>query len=51
MLSIAATTRVYLRPGATDLRLGYEGLTKLVSNTLRASGRSGSSLPASGWAI
>lgn len=26
MLSIGPTTKVYLRPGATDLRLGYEGL-------------------------
>jgi len=24
MLSIGATTKVFLRPGATDLRLGYE---------------------------
>jgi len=28
MLSIGPTTKVFLRPGATDLRLGYEGLTQ-----------------------
>lgn len=29
MLSLSATTRVYLRPGATDLRLGFEALYQL----------------------
>jgi hypothetical protein len=29
MLSLGPTTKVFLRPGATDLRLGYEGLTQL----------------------
>lgn len=29
MLSLGAATQVYLRPGATDLRLGYEGLFQL----------------------
>ena len=29
MLSLGATTQIYLRPGPTDLRLGYEGLSQL----------------------
>lgn len=34
MLSIGPTTKVYLRPGVTDLRLGYEGLYQLVRTSL-----------------
>ena len=34
MLSIGPTTKVYLRPGPTDLRLGYEGLTQLARTQL-----------------
>ena len=30
MLSIGASTRVFLKPGATDLRLGFEGLYQMV---------------------
>ncbi|HEY4301690.1 MAG TPA: IS66 family insertion sequence element accessory protein TnpB [Candidatus Didemnitutus sp.] len=29
MLSLSATTQVYMRPGATDLRLGFEALYQL----------------------
>jgi len=29
MLNLGSTTKVYLRPGPTDLRLGYEGLSQL----------------------
>ena len=29
MLSLGATTQIYLKPGPTDLRLGYEGLSQL----------------------
>lgn len=36
MLSIGPTTKVYLRPGATDLRLGYEALTQLARTQLTA---------------
>lgn len=34
MLSVGSTTKVYLRPGATDLRLGFEGLYQLARTTL-----------------
>jgi hypothetical protein len=34
MLSLGPTTKVFLRPGATDLRLGYEGLTQLARTQL-----------------
>jgi len=30
VLSIGASTRVFLKPGATDLRLGFEGLYQMV---------------------
>ena len=36
MLSIGPTAKVYLRPGATDLRLGYEGLAQLARTQLCA---------------
>ena len=36
MLSLGPTTKVYLRPGATDLRLGYEGLAQLARTQLAA---------------
>lgn len=35
MLSLGAATKVYLRPGSTDLRLGFEGLYQLVRGVLR----------------
>lgn len=35
MLSIGPTTRVYLQPGATDLRLGYEGLFQIARTKLQ----------------
>ena len=41
MLSIGPTTRVYLRPGATDLRFGYEGLYQLVRTCLAQDPQSG----------
>jgi len=41
MLSIGPTTRVYLRPGPTDLRLGYEGLSQLVRTVLQQEPQSG----------
>lgn len=41
MLSVGPTTKVYLRPGATDLRLGYEGLSQLVRTVLRQEPQSG----------
>jgi transposase len=34
MLSIGPTTKVFLRPGATDLRLGYEGLSQIARTVL-----------------
>ena len=34
MLSIGLATKVYLRPGATDLRQGYEGLYQLVRTVM-----------------
>jgi transposase len=34
MLSIGAATKVYVRPGATDLRLGFESLFQLARTTL-----------------
>jgi len=34
MLSIGPTTKVFVRPGPTDLRLGYEGLYQLVRTKL-----------------
>ena len=34
MLSIGPTTKAYLRPEPTDLRLGYEGLTQLARTQL-----------------
>jgi transposase len=34
MLSIGASTKVFLRPGSTDLRLGFEGLYQLVRTKL-----------------
>jgi transposase len=33
MLSVGPKTRVFLRPGATDLRLGFEGLYQLARLT------------------
>ena len=41
MLSVGPTTKVYLRPGATDLRLGYEGLSQLARTVLRQEPQSG----------
>ncbi len=41
MFALGATTRVYLRSGATDLRLSYEGLCALVVTALEADPRSG----------
>lgn len=34
MLSIGPSTKIFLRPGPTDLRLGYEGLYQLVRTVL-----------------
>ena len=34
MLSVGPTTKVYLRPGATDLRLGFEGLYQLARTVM-----------------
>ena len=34
MLTIGPTTKVFLRPGATDLRLGFEGLYQLARTGL-----------------
>ena len=34
MLSIGASTKVFLRPGPTDLRLGFEGFYHLVRISL-----------------
>jgi transposase len=41
MLSIGPATKVYLQPGGTDLRLGYEGLHQLVRTVLRQDPQSG----------
>jgi transposase len=41
MLSIGPTTKVFLRPGATDLRLGYEGLSQLARTDLGQDPQSG----------
>lgn len=41
MFALGATTRVYLRSGATDLRLSYDGLYALVVTVLDADPRSG----------
>lgn len=41
MFALGATTRVYLRSGATDLRLSYDGLYALVVTVLEADPRSG----------
>lgn len=42
MLSIGPTTRVYLRPGRTDLRLGFDGLYQLVRTVMGEDPQSGS---------
>ena len=42
MLSIGPTTRVYLRPGATDLRLGFDGLYQVVRTVMGQDPQSGS---------
>lgn len=41
MLSIGPTTKVFVRPGPTDLRLGYEGLYQLVRTQLNEDPLSG----------
>lgn len=41
MLSIGPATKVYLQPGGTDLRLGYEGLHQKVRTVLRQDPQSG----------
>jgi len=41
LFALGATTRVYLRSGATDLRLSYEGLYGLVVSALQVDPRSG----------
>lgn len=41
MFTLSATTRVYLRSGATDLRLSFEGLHALVIGVLQANPLSG----------
>jgi transposase len=41
MLSIGPRTKVFLRPGATDLRLGYEGLSQLARTGLGQDPQSG----------
>lgn len=41
MLRIGPTTRVFLRPGPTDLRLGFEGLYQLVRTKLNQDPLSG----------
>lgn len=41
MFALSATTRVYLRSGATDLRLSFEGLHALVVAVLEAEPLSG----------
>jgi hypothetical protein len=41
MLSIGASTKVFLRPGPTDLRLGFEGLYQLVRTKLQQDPLSG----------
>lgn len=35
MLNLTGTTRIFLRAGATDLRLGFAGLHALVESQLR----------------
>ena len=42
MLSIGPTTRVYLRPGPTDLRLGFDGLYQVVRTVMGQDPQSGS---------
>lgn len=41
MLSIGPTTKVFIRPGPTDLRLGYEGLYQIVRTKLNEDPLSG----------
>jgi transposase len=42
MLSIGPATKVFLRPGPTDLRLGFEGLYQIVRTVLVQDPLSGS---------
>ena len=41
MLSLGAATRVYLAPGATDMRKGFDGLYGLVKGAMQADPLSG----------
>ena len=41
MLGLGAATRVFVATGATDLRLGFDGLYALVEGALREDPRSG----------
>jgi transposase len=41
MLGLGAATRIYVATGATDMRLGFNGLYGLVSNRLRCDPLSG----------
>ncbi len=41
MWGLSRTTRVFLRPGATDLRLGFEGLYALAQTQLQQNPLSG----------
>lgn len=41
MLSLAASTRIYIALGATDMRKGFDGLCGLVSNHLKQDPLSG----------
>lgn len=41
MLSLAASTRVYLALGATDMRKGFDGLSGIVTSQLQADPLSG----------
>ena len=41
MLGIGRATRIYLAPGATDMRKGYEGLYELVRDRLQCEPLSG----------
>jgi transposase len=41
MWGLSRSTRVFLRPGATDLRLGFEGLYALAENQLQQNPLSG----------
>jgi len=42
MLSIGPITKVYLRPGPTDLRLGFDGLYQVVRTVMGQDPQSGS---------